>query len=151
MKEPTDEERARLSGSVMRVFVNIAKRWDLPERRQLQLLGCRQREFHRWVRLSRWHKPLVLETDTMMRISAILGVFGDLRQFLRTAEEERRWLLRPIEAEPFAGQAPMELLCVSFERQMEVRQCLSGVVRHIAPNEADENFRPYTVDDIKWH
>ena len=151
MKEPTDEERARLSGSVMRVFVNIAKRWDLPERRQLQLLGCRQREFHRWVRLSRWHKPLVLETETMMRISAILGVFAGLRQFLKTAEEERRWLLRPIEAEPFAGQAPIELLSVSFERQIEVRQCLAGVVRHIAPNEADINFKPYTIDNLIWH
>ena len=105
----------------MRIFMNIAKRWDLSEQRQLQLLGCKQRELQSWVRVARWRKPLVLETDIMMRISAVLGVFADLRQFLKTDEEERQWLLRPIAAAPFVGQAPINLLTLSYLHQIEVR------------------------------
>lgn len=138
----------------MRIFTNIARRWDLPERWQLQLLGCNEREFHHWVRVARWRKPLVLETDIMMRISAILGVFADLRQFLKTAAEERQWLLRPIAASPFAGQALINLLTLSYEHQIEVRLYLAGVIydlANVAPNEADIDFQPYAPPNIIWH
>lgn len=151
MNKPTDEERARLSGPAMRIFRNIAKRWNLPERRQLQLLGCHQREFHNWVRVARWHKPLVLETHIMMRISAILGVFADLRQFLKTAAEERQWLVCPIAAPPFVGQAPINLLALSYEHQIEVRHYLAGVIYDAPPNEADIDFQPYVRPSIIWH
>jgi hypothetical protein len=154
MNEPTDAERAHLSGPAMRIFTNIAKRWDLPEQRQLQLLGCNQRELHSWVRVARCRKPLVLETDVMMRISAILGVLADLLQFLKTAAEERQWLLRPVAMAPFAGQAPINLLTLSYEHQIEVRLYLAGViydVAHVAPNEADIEFKPYAAHNTIWH
>lgn len=151
MKQPTDEERARVSGAVMRVFDNITRRWSLPERRQLQMLGCNQRDFRNWVRLARRHKPLVLETDTLMRISAILGVFAGLRRFGKTAEEEKRWLLSPIPVPPFAGQAPISLLSESFERQLEVRRCLDGIVAGIMPDEPGTIVESYTVNDIEWN
>ncbi|MCV9938248.1 DUF2384 domain-containing protein [Boseaceae bacterium BT-24-1] len=148
MKEPTDEERARVSGPVMRTFENIAKRWDLPERRRLQILGCNQRDFRNWVRLARRHQPLVLETNTLMRISAILGVFAGLRQFGKTAEEEKHWLLSPIPVAPFAGQAPIGLLSESFERQIDVRRYLEAIVPSSIPNEADAIVEPYSIE---WH
>jgi hypothetical protein len=154
MNNPTDDEPERLSGPAMRIFENIARRWDLPERRQLQLLGYRQREFHNWVRAARWRKPLVLETDITMRISAILGVFADLRQYLNTAEEERQWLLRPIAAAPFAGQAPINLLTLSYEHQIGVRHYLAGLIYDVAtvsPNEADMGYQPLASHNNIWH
>lgn len=90
----------------------------------------------------------------MMRISAILGVFADLRQFLSTAEEERQWLLRSITAAPFAGQAPINQLTLSYEHQIEVRHYLAGLIYAVAsvsPNEADMRYQPFSSHNIIWH
>lgn len=146
MKDPTDEERARASGPGIRTFLNIARRWDLPERRQIQILGCNQHDFRNWVRLARRHQPLVLETETLMRISAILGIFADLRRSGKTAEEEKRWLLSPIPIPPFAGEAPINLLSESFERQIDVRLCLRDIVSGFGPNEADATVEPCIIE-----
>lgn len=90
----------------------------------------------------------------MMRISAILGVFADLRQFLKTAGEERQWLLRPIALAPFAGQTPIDLLTLSYEHQIEVRLYLAGViygVTNVASNGAHIDFQPNAAYSIVWH
>lgn len=151
MEETAAEERARLSGPAMRVFDNVARRWRLSERMKLQLLECAEHEFRDWVRDARRHKPLILELAVLMRISAVLGVFGDLRQLTNGAAEERSWLARQIAAPPFNGEAPIELLCCSFESQMDVRRHLSArAVGQYPPNAVDEGFRKYTNKDLIW-
>lgn len=86
-----------------------------------------------------------------MRISAVLGVFGDLRQLTNGIAEETCWLTRQIAAPPFEGEAPIELLCRSFESQMDVRRHLnSGVFGQHPPNTVDECFRKYTDNDLIW-
>lgn len=151
MKEPTDEERARLSGSGMRVFDNVARRWELSERMKLQLLGCAERDYSDWLRDARRHRPLILKGAVLMRISALLGVFSDLHQLTNGAAEERKWLTREIAAPPFEGKAPIELLSRSFERQMDVRRYLNECVlgQHL-PNAVDEDFEKYTDNDLIW-
>lgn len=151
MEEPTAEERVRLSGPAMRVFDNLTQRWGLSERTKLQLLGCVEHEFRNWVREARRHRPLILEEAVLMRISAVLGVFGDLRQLTNGAAEEKRWLTCALTTRPFEGKAPIELLCRSFERQMDVRRYLSACVfgQH-PPNAVDENFKKYTDNDLVW-
>lgn len=64
MNEPTAEERTRLSGTAMRVFDNVSRRWGLSERTKLQLLGRAEHEFRDWVREARRHRPLILEGVT---------------------------------------------------------------------------------------
>lgn len=151
MKEPTDEEQERLGGPTMRVFDNVTQRWGLSERTKLQLLGCVENEFRAWVREARRHRPLILEGVVLMRISAVLGVFGDLRQLTNGAAEETCWLTRQTAAPPFEGKAPIELLCRSFESQMDVRRHLSAlVVGQLSPNAVDEGFRKYTDNDLIW-
>lgn len=151
MKEPTDEERFRLSGPAMRVFDNVTQRWGLSERMKLQLLGCAEHNFHNWARDARRHRPLILEVAVMMRISAVLGIFGDLQQLTNGAAQERQWLTREIAAPPFEGKAPIALLCRSFESQMDIRRHLSArVVGQHPPNAVDEGFRKYTDKDLIW-
>ena len=151
MKEPTDEERFRSSGPAMRVFDNVSRRWGLSERTKLQLLGCVEHEFRDWLREARRHRALILEGTVLMRISAVLGVFGDLRQLTNGAAEEKRWLTSEIAAPPFEGKAPIDFLCGSFESQMDVRRYLSAlVVGQISPNVVDEDFRKYTDNDLIW-
>ncbi|MGO4175917.1 HAD-IA family hydrolase [Bosea sp. TAF32] len=73
---------------------------------------------------------LVLETSTLMRLSAVLGVFADLRRVLGAASrarDERRWLLEPQQLPPFNGRRPLEVLSEAFEEQMTVRRYLAAV------------------------
>ncbi len=128
MAEPTAEERARLSGPAMRVFDNVTRCWGLSERMKLQILGYTERDFREWVRKARRLRPLILEVAVLMRISAVLGVFGDLCQLTNGVAGERSWLTRQIAAPPFEGKAPIELLCGSLESQMDVRRHLSACV-----------------------
>ncbi|WP_187640167.1 DUF2384 domain-containing protein [Bosea sp. F3-2] len=135
----------------MRVFDNVTRRWGLSERMKLQLLGCAEHEFRDWVRDARRHKPLILEVAVLMRISAILGVFGHLRQLTNGTAEERCWLTRQIAAPPFEGKAPIELLGHSLESQMDVRRHLiARVVGQHPPNAVDEAFEKYTDNDLIW-
>lgn len=151
MEELATEERARLSGPAMRVFDNVTRRWGLSERRKLQLLGCAEHDFRGWVRDARRCRPMILEVAVLMRISAVLGAFGDLRQLTDGAAEEMSWLARQIAAPPFNGKAPMELLCRSFEGQMDVRRHLSApVVGQHPPNAVDAGFRKYTDENLIW-
>jgi hypothetical protein len=151
MNEPTTEDRERLSGPAMRVFDNVSRRWGLSERTKLQLLGCAEHEFRGWVRDARWDRPLILKVAVLMRISAVLGIFGDLRQLTNGIAEETCWLTHQIAAPPFEGKAPIELLCRSFEGQMHVRRYLSACLfgQH-PPNAVDEDFRKYTDNDLIW-
>ncbi len=131
MSERSFEERARVSAPGMRTFLNIARRWELSERQQAQLLECKLPQLRKWARIAREHKPLALDTGTLLRISVVIGVFADLRQFLLLvsgAREERLWLLRPRQLPPFNGLCPLEVLCGSFEDQMTVRRHIAAVV-----------------------
>ncbi|QEL22925.1 HAD-IA family hydrolase [Bosea sp. F3-2] len=130
IEERSLEERSRVSAPGIRTFLNIARRWDLSEREQSQLLGCTVAQLQKWGRVAREQKPLALETDTLMRLSAVLGVFADLRRFLfalKGSREERRWLMRARQFYPFNGRAPLAVLSGSFEDQMAVRRHLAVV------------------------
>lgn len=115
MREPTDEERECSSSPAMRVFDNVARRWGLSERMKLQLLGCVEHEFRDWARDARWHRPLILEVAILLRVSAVLGVFGDLRQLTNGAAEERCWFARQLAAPSFEGMAPISLLATHLK------------------------------------
>ncbi|HEV2512672.1 hypothetical protein [Bosea sp. (in: a-proteobacteria)] len=99
----------------MRVFDNVARRWGLSERMKLQLLGCVEHEFRDWARDARWHRPLILEVALLLRVSAVLGVFGDLRQLTNGAAEERCWFARQLAAPSFEGKAPISLLATHLK------------------------------------
>jgi hypothetical protein len=153
MQEISIATRKRLSAPNMRTCVNIAKRWRLPIRQQQLLLGCSASELKRWRRIAEQgeNDPLVLSTATLWRMSAILGVFSDLKQFLTSAEAERAWLLRAINRPPFNGGARIHVMGGSLESQIEVRrQLVAYVVYQHPPNEADQNSRKYSHSDIIW-
>jgi hypothetical protein len=51
--ERSFEERARVSAPVMRTFLNIARRWELSERQQSQLLECDLVQLREWADIAR--------------------------------------------------------------------------------------------------
>ncbi|SEG69311.1 HAD-IA family hydrolase [Bosea lathyri] len=151
MVEPNFDERARVSGPGLRTFLNIAERWQLSSADRIALIQCSARQFEDWSSIARAHRPLVLETEVVMRLSAVLGVFAELRQFLASADREREWLTRPHNAEPFAGRAPLDLLRGTLEDQIAVRRYVYGIGLGVAaPNEIDRDFAPYADEDLIW-
>jgi HAD superfamily hydrolase (TIGR01549 family) len=149
MSEPSFEERARLSAHGVRTFLNIGRRWKLSEEEMSQLLQCSLGQLREWAAIARGYRPLVLEASTLLRISAILGIYADLRQAVTLADDELIWLFRPLEFAPFDGSAPISVLSGSFEDQLAVRRYLGGVVDgHVAPDTIDPTLRPYNNDDL---
>ncbi|MDP3256718.1 HAD family hydrolase [Bosea sp. (in: a-proteobacteria)] len=151
IEERSFDERARVSAPVFRTFLNIADRWQLPVSERLALLQCDARQFENWSSTARSNGPLMLGTAVLMRLSAVLGVFAELRQSLASADREREWLTRPHKVVPFAGRAPLDLLRGTLEEQIAVRSYVYGVRLGVAaPNEIDRDFTPYTDEDLIW-
>ena len=150
--ERSPEERARVSAPVLRTFLSIADRWELSSTDRLALLQCAAARFDNWSTIARSNGPLVLETDTLMRISAILGLFADLQQLFATPDQQRDWLFRVNKASPFKGRTALDLLRGTFDDQLAVRGYVAAKRwgGGEAPNAIDKNFTPYTDKDLIW-
>jgi hypothetical protein len=147
------EERTRVSGAGLRTFLSIALRWQLSEEEQVRLLRASSvKELRHWAEAAQAPQCLTLETDVLMRISAVLGLFRDLQQIIATADEEHRWLRGTNKAAPFLGRAPIEVLHNgTLENLLEVRSYVLALGQgYHAPNEVDRDFHPYTDDDLQW-
>lgn len=148
------ENRRRLSGPGLRTFLNIADLWGLAEAERLRVLGFPGRStYHGWVTRARAGRDLALPVDTLLRISAVLGIHKALRILFETDEEGMAWLKGPHDAPTFGGQPPMMLLTSGTQDAlMLVRRYLDAMRGGIfaAPNEADRDFTPYRDDDIAF-
>ncbi|GHE79598.1 hypothetical protein GCM10019059_42610 [Camelimonas fluminis] len=148
------ERRKRVSAPGLRAFATIADLWDLKEPERLRILGHQPKTaFYAWMRKGRQHHDLTLDFDVLIRISLILGIYSALRILYDSEEAGLEWLKRPNKASTFGGRAPMELITSgSQDALFQVRGFLDGARGGLfmEPNEADENFRPYTDTDIIW-
>ena len=74
------ENRRRLSGPGLRTFLNIADHLGLDEEQQRAIAGgLPVADYRDWCRKAREQLELTLEVDVLMRISAVLGIYGSLR------------------------------------------------------------------------
>lgn len=146
--DASPENRARVSGPGLRTLFNVAPLWELDVAEIRTLLGMPPSDaFQTWSDTARADEPLTLETDVLLRISAVLGIYKSLR-LLEGTNDEGSKRLRGINREnPFNGKAPMELMLSGFEPGlMDVRgyllakECGGGT----APSEVDRDFKPYT-------
>lgn len=105
------EARGRLSGPGLRTFLNIAGRWRLSERERILALGSPARStYHNWVSKAQAGHGISLPLDTLLRISAILGVHKDLRILFGDPQRGVQWLRTANAAPLFGGQCPMDLI-----------------------------------------
>jgi hypothetical protein len=143
--------RERLGGPGLRSFAAISERWGLTEVQRLSVLGFPGRStYHQWLAKARSGEKVLLPVDTLLRISAVLGIHKDLRVLFGREEDERAWLTKPHDAQLFGGQPPLTLVVSGTQDGlMLVRRYLDawrgGVFA--APNAAD-SAAPYTDDDI---
>lgn len=107
----TSANRRRLSGPAMRSFVAIADLWSLTQEERLLVLGLPSRStYYGWVRAARDGDDMTLPTDTLLRISAVLGIHKALRILFASEQDGIGWLRGPHAALPFGGQPPIALL-----------------------------------------
>ena len=144
-------ERERLGAPGLRTFATIAERWGMSEAQRLSVLGFPGRStYHQWLGKARSGEKVLLPVDTLLRISAVLGIHKDLRILFGREEDERAWLTKPHDAPLFGGQPPLTLVVSGTQDGlMLVKRYLDawrgGVFA--APNAADREV-PYTDDDI---
>ena len=144
--------RGRLGAPALRTFSAISEIWGLSEAQRLSVLGFPGRStYHYWLAKARDQKRVLLPVDTLLRLSAVLGIHKDLRILFGRSEDEGAWLKRPHDAPVFGGQPPINLVTSGTQDGlMLVRRYLDawrgGVFA--TPNAADRNFVPYTDEDI---
>ena len=115
------------------------------------ILGSPARStFHGWARIARQGGGLLLPADTLIRISAVLGIHKALGILFHTQNETIGWLRGPHRAQPFGGQPPIALIASGTQDGlMAVRRFLDAARggTFMAPNEAD-HADPLTDADI---
>lgn len=145
-------ERRRVSGPGLRTFLAIADLWALTEEERRRILGSPSRStYHSWAKAVREHREITLDLDTLVRISAVLGIYQALRILHDSEAKGLAWLRGPHRATVFGGRPPMELLTGgSQDGILTVRRFLDAARGglYMAPNGIDAEFEPYRDEDI---
>lgn len=118
------QERRRLSESAIKVFVNIAGKWELNEAQARGLLGgVASSTFHAWRTRP---KGKQLDQDTLTRISLVIGIYKALNIYFGRPWSDR-WITLRNRGPLFAGHAPIDyMLRQGLPGMAEVRRLLDA-------------------------
>ena len=98
------DERARLSASALKGFFRLAKRWNLRDDDAKQLLGGVSNG--PYYEMKRHPGNRVLDPDTLLRISYLLGIFKALNS-LHGQPLADEWISLPNSNRIFGGGTPL--------------------------------------------
>lgn len=117
-------ERRRLSESALRVFINIAARWNLTEVQARGLLGgVASSTFHSWKTRP---KGKQLDQDTLTRISLTIGIYKALNIYFEKPLADR-WITLGNRGPLFAGGSPLAyMLRNGLPGMVDVRRMLDA-------------------------
>ena len=101
------DERARLSASALRGFFRLAKRWSLRDEDAKQLLGGVTNG--PYYEMKKRPEERVLDPDTLLRISYLLGIFKALNS-LHGQPLADEWISLPNSNRIFGGGTPLEYM-----------------------------------------
>lgn len=100
------EERKRLGPSALKAFFNIARCWQLRDDDAMQLLGGMASSTYYAMKKS---PRRVLDADTMLRISYLVGIFKALN-ILHSKALADRWVTLANANPIFRGATPLEYM-----------------------------------------
>ena len=98
------DERARLSAAALKGFFRLAKRWKLRDQDAKQLLGGVTNG--PYYEMKRHPDDRVLDPDTLLRISYLLGIFKALNS-LHGQPLADEWISLPNSNRIFGGGTPL--------------------------------------------
>jgi hypothetical protein len=116
--------RKSLSESSLKIFVNIAAKWDLNESQSRGLLGgVASSTFHAWKTAPQGKH---LDQDTLTRISLVIGIYKALNIYFGEPWADR-WITLQNRGTLFAGQTPIDYMIRRGQPGMaEVRRMLDS-------------------------
>lgn len=147
----SESDRARTSAPGLRAFVKIADRLGLNGTERIAILGHPARStYYRWIKKAYNHQPLTLPLDTLLRISAILGIFSSLSTLFEDEAQAKLWFEGPHQGPIFAGISPMECIVNDgIVGLMTVRRYLDAWCGGNLNSGAKSNsFEPITEHDL---
>jgi hypothetical protein len=120
----SERERARLSASALKAFVNIAAKWQLNEAQSRGLLGgVASSTFHAWRSNPR---PKKLDQDTLTRISLVIGIYKALNIYFAKPWADR-WITLENRGPLFSGGTPIDYMLRHGQPGMvEIRRMLDA-------------------------
>ncbi len=149
----TSVDRKRVSGPGLRMFRVICDTWGLSEKQRIVLLGDPARStYHQWMKKAVAREALNLPFDTLVRVSAVLGVHKALTILFPREDEAMTWLSGPHRGVLFGNQSPLDvMLSGTQDGILTVRRYLDGWRGglHGGPvGEGIEPVRPVRPEDI---
>lgn len=146
---PSSQDRRHVSGPGLRAFLALADQWSLTEADRICLLGDPARStFHQWKRKAALGQDIVLPLDTLMRISAALGVHKALTILFEVPRDALDWLQAPHGGRVFGGQSPLHLMLSGTQDGiLQVRRYLDSWRGGLAGG-PDAGIPPVTRGDL---
>jgi hypothetical protein len=118
--------RERLTPAAVEGFVRLAKIWRLDSADARHLLGGVP--VADWLRIEKKEWPGALSQDTLIRISAAVGIFQDLRQLFSEALADE-WVSLPNKGDLFAGRRPLDVMIEGgVPAMIEVRRHIDRLI-----------------------
>lgn len=146
--------RRRMSGPGLRTFSAIADSWGLTEAERMRVLGQPGRStYFGWLAKTRAGVDLTLPVDTLLRISAILGIYKALKIVFQSDVEANGWLTAGNSGPLFGGQSPLALITAGTQDGlMLVRRHLDAWRGGLfsAPLPGFDEIDPIETSDIVW-
>jgi uncharacterized protein (DUF2384 family) len=97
---------AQKSTVALKAFFGIAHKWRLSTEQESILLGIPLSTLYRW----KSKQDGSLNSDTLERISYVLGIYKALRILLPNEETANKWLHKPNSAFLFGGKSALDKL-----------------------------------------
>lgn len=144
-------ERSRLSGPGLRAFCKIGDFWELDETQRAAALGAPDHStYNEWIGKARAEQALTLPRDTLLRVSAMLGIHKALGCLFSDHSEALAWLNSPHCGTTFGGESPMNLVVHGAQDDlMTVRRYLEAWLQgQVTPGIPEGSFTPVTEEDV---
>lgn len=113
---------AKVNTVALKAFFNLAEAWELSRNEAVILLGKPStRTFYRW----KQGKVSALPSDTLERISVLMGIYKATHILLPVAERANAWVKRPNKA--FGGASALDVMLRGrVDHLYQVRRHLDG-------------------------
>lgn len=147
------DDRTRTSGPGLRTFRAIADLWGLSERERIAMLGEPGRStYHQWMKKAQDGVTLTLPLDTLLRISAVLGIHEALAILFEDGAQGLGWLRGPHRGTLFGGTAPLGYMVDGGpDGLMSVRRYLDDWRGgQMGQGAGDGSPDPVTEADLVW-
>lgn len=97
---------AKRNPVALKAFFGITHKWGLTGEQERSLLAIPKATFYRW----KHHLDGSLSSDTLERISYVLGIYKALRILLPNEKAANQWIHKPNAAPLFGGKTALEKL-----------------------------------------